>query len=236
MIEVNHISKKYQRAGGKAVYALKEVSFRIAPGEFIVVRGPSGSGKSTLLNILGCLDRPTSGGYRLDGEDVACYRDTQLARVRNAKIGFVFQSFNLLARTTALENVEIPMVYGDGHVDRKRALAALNRVGLAERAGHFATELSGGEQQRVAIARAVINRPALILADEPTGNLDLAAGHEVMALLRELNREGSTILLVTHDDALASFGLREIVLRDGAIISGRTRDESPAPQTAGGSQ
>ena len=236
MIEVDQISKTYQRAGGETVHALREVSFRITPGEFVVVRGPSGSGKSTLLNILGCLDQPTSGSYRLDGEDVSHLSDTQLARVRNAQIGFVFQSFNLLARTTALENVEIPMVYGDGRVDRKRALAALDRVGLAGRARHYATELSGGEQQRVAIARALINRPALILADEPTGNLDLAAGGEVMAVLGELNREGSTILLVTHDDAVAAYGLREIVLRDGAIISDRTKTESPAPQPAGARQ
>lgn len=236
MIEVDHISKTYQRARGEIVDALKEVSFRITPGEFVVVRGPSGSGKSTLLNILGCLDQPTSGSYRLDGEDVARCRDSQLSRVRNAKIGFVFQSFNLLARTTALENVEIPMVYGDGRVDRKRALAALDRVGLAGRAGHYATELSGGEQQRVAIARAVINRPALILADEPTGNLDLAAGREVMAVLGELNREGSTILLVTHEDDIASYGLREIALRDGAIISDRAKTESPVLQPAGGKQ
>ena len=236
MIEVDRISKTYQRAGGEAVHALKEVSFRITPGEFVVVRGPSGSGKSTLLNILGCLDQPTSGSYRLDGEDVAGYRDAQLSRVRNAKIGFVFQSFNLLARTTALENVEIPMVYGDGRVDRKRALAALDRVGLGGRAGHYATELSGGEQQRVAIARALINRPGLILADEPTGNLDLTVGREVMALLRELNREGSTILLVTHDDAVASYALREIALRDGAVISDRPEVDHRALQPAGDSQ
>jgi len=236
MIEVDRISKTYQRAGGETVHALKEVSFRITPGEFVVVRGPSGSGKSTLLNILGCLDQPTSGSYRLDGEDVAGYRDAQLSRVRNAKIGFVFQSFNLLARTTALENVEIPMVYGDGRVDRKRALAALDRVGLGGRADHYATELSGGEQQRVAIARALINRPGLILADEPTGNLDLTVGREVMALLRELNREGSTILLVTHDDAVASYALREIALRDGAIISDRPKAGNRALLPAGDSE
>jgi len=236
MIEVDCISKAYQRAGGETVHALKKVSFRINPGEFVVVRGPSGSGKSTLLNILGCLDQPTSGSYRLDGEDVAGYRDAQLSRVRNAKIGFVFQSFNLLARTTALENVEIPMVYGDGRVDRKRALAALDRVGLGGRADHYATELSGGEQQRVAIARALINRPGLILADEPTGNLDLTVGREVMALLRELNREGSTILLVTHDDAVASYALREIALRDGAIISDRPKAGNRALLPAGDSE
>lgn len=223
MIEVEDISKTYTRGEHGIVQALKSVSFRIAPGEFAVVRGASGSGKSTLLNILGCLDVPTAGNYRLDGEDVARYSDKQLARVRNARIGFIFQSFNLLPRTTALENVEVPMVYDRGSVDRKRALRALDRVGLAARASHFASELSGGEQQRVAVARALINSPALILADEPTGNLDLDAGREVMGLLSDLNREGRTILLVTHDDAVAAHASREILLRDGRVVSDQTR-------------
>ena len=234
MIEIEHLSKKYQRANGVAVDALKEASFRIAPSEFVVVRGPSGSGKSTLLNILGCLDQPSGGRYRLQGEDVSGYSDSQLSRVRNARIGFIFQSFNLLSRTTAVENVEIPMVYGDGRVDRKRALAALDRVGLAARANHFPSELSGGEQQRVAIARALINRPALLLADEPTGNLDLHAGQEVMRLLEDLHREGSTILLVTHDDSVAAYAKREIALRDGAIIGDRVHTERLAGITGGG--
>src|SRR6266852_2892644 len=159
MIDAENISKTYPRGEGGAVEALKKDSFQIAPGEFVVVRGASGSGKSTLLNLLGCLDRPSSGRYRLDGEDVSRYGDKQLSRIRNAKIGFIFQSFNLLPRTTALENVEIPMVYRDGHVDRRRALAAIERVGLATRAHHFVPQLSGGEQQRVAIARALINSP-----------------------------------------------------------------------------
>jgi putative ABC transport system ATP-binding protein len=223
MIEVEDISKTYTRGEHGIVQALKSVSFRIAHGEFAVVRGASGSGKSTLLNILGCLDLPTEGSYRLDGEDVARYSDKQLAHVRNAKIGFIFQSFNLLPRTTALENVEVPMVYGQGAVDRKRALRALDRVGLAARANQFASELSGGEQQRVAVARALINGPALILADEPTGNLDLNAGREVMGLLSDLNREGRTILLVTHDDAVAAYASREILLRDGCVVSDQTR-------------
>src|SRR5258708_22708628 len=166
MIEVENISKKYSRSEGTAVEALKAASFQIGRGEFVVVRGPSGSGKSTLLNILGCLDQPTGGSYRLDGEDVSSYSDAQLSRIRNAKIGFIFQSFNLLPRTTAVENVEIPMVYGDGNVDRKRVLAALDRVGLASRANHFTTELSGGEQQRVSISPALINHPRLSLAGE----------------------------------------------------------------------
>ena len=223
MIEIEKISKSYSRGESGVVSALKDASFAIEPGEFVVVRGASGSGKSTLLNILGCLDQPTSGHYRLDGEDVSDLNDKQLSRVRNAKIGFIFQSFNLLPRTTAIENVELPMVYGDRHVDRKKARASLKRVGLANRANHFATELSGGEQQRVAIARALINNPALILADEPTGNLDLVAGEEILRLLQELNAEGRTILLVTHDDAVAAYAAREIFLRDGAIVSDKSQ-------------
>jgi len=227
MIEVENISKSYTRGETGTITALKGASFTIARGEFVAVRGASGSGKSTLLNILGCLDRPTAGRYRLDDADVSGLSDKELSRVRNAKIGFIFQSFNLLSRTTAIENVEIPMVYDDGHVDRKRAQSALERVGLGNRANHFATELSGGEQQRVAIARALINNPALILADEPTGNLDLAAGGEVMQLLQGLNQEGRTILLVTHDDAVATYASREILLRDGEIVSDRSRNGAP---------
>jgi putative ABC transport system ATP-binding protein len=223
MIELEGISKTYTRGEHGIVQALTSVSFHIAPGEFVVVRGASGCGKSTLLNILGCLDLPSAGSYRLDGVDVARYSDQQLARVRNAKIGFIFQSFNLLPRTTALENVELPMVYDQGRVDRRRALGALQRVGLAARASHFATELSGGEQQRVAVARALINSPALILADEPTGNLDLVAGREVMGLLTDLYQEGRTILLVTHDDAVAAYASREILLRDGSVVSDQIR-------------
>ena len=218
MIQVEKLSKAYGRNGNPVVQALKETTFQIARGEFVCVRGASGSGKSTLLNVLGCLDRPSSGAYRLDGEDVSSYTDRQLSRVRNAKIGFIFQSFNLLPRTTALENVEIPMVYGGERVDRKRARQALERVGLETRVHHFPTELSGGEQQRVAIARALINNPALILADEPTGNLDASAAGEIIKLLQSLHTEGRTVLLVTHDSAIAAYASREIVLRDGAIV------------------
>src|SRR5215469_94683 len=221
MIEVDSISKIYARNDSRAVTALKTVTFNIGPGEFVAVRGASGSGKSTLLNILGCLDRPTSGHYRLNGEDVAHYSDKQLSRIRNAKIGFIFQSFNLLPRTTALENVEIPMVYRDGHVDHNRAVLALERVGLRAGAEHFATELSGGEQQRCAVARALINDPAFILADEPTGNLDQNAGREVMQLLEDLHQEGRTILLVTHDDGVAAYARRELLLQDGETVSDR---------------
>jgi putative ABC transport system ATP-binding protein len=221
MISLSHIVKTYRRGGGRPVAALQDVSFNVQHGEFVAVRGPSGSGKSSLLNIIGCLDRPTSGTYQLDGEDLSGFSDKQFSAIRSRKIGFVFQSFNLLPRTTALENVEVPMIYGHGRVDGKKALAALARVGLVERANHYGHELSGGEQQRVAIARALINDPQLILADEPTGNLDSAAGAEVMAILAELHQEGRTVLLVTHDDAVAAHAGREIVFQDGVLASDR---------------
>jgi putative ABC transport system ATP-binding protein len=223
MVEVTGVSKIYRRGDGTPVTALREVSFSIAAGEFVTVRGASGSGKSSLLNIIGCLDTPTSGAYRLAGEDVSAYSDKQRSRVRCRRIGFVFQSFNLLPRTTAVENVEIPMVYSGGRIDRAKALATLQRVGLGERARHFATELSGGEQQRVAIARALMNDPPLLLADEPTGNLDSASGESIMQLLTALHRDGRTIILVTHDEHVASYASREIVLRDGELVSDLTR-------------
>jgi len=228
MIEVSHIARTYTRGDGTPVPALKDVSLTIGQGEFVTVRGASGSGKSSLLNIIGCLDTPTSGSYRLDGEDVSRYTDLQRSRIRNRKIGFVFQSFNLLPRTTAVENVEIPALYSGGRVDRARALAILGRVGLAERAEHFVTELSGGEQQRVAIARALMNDPPLLLADEPTGNLDSASGEAIMALLTELHREGRTIMLVTHDENVAAYARREILIRDGTVASDRAQQPSPA--------
>jgi putative ABC transport system ATP-binding protein len=221
MIEVAHLGKTYQRGDGTQVAALKDISLLIDQGEFVTIRGPSGSGKSSMLNIVGCLDKPTSGTYRLNGEGLSGYSDKQLSHVRAWKIGFVFQSFNLMPRTTALENVEIPMIYGPGRVDRKKAVEALERVGLGERAHHYGTELSGGEQQRVAIARALINDPPLILADEPTGNLDSAAGAEVMCILRELHQEGRTVVLVTHDDAVAAYAEREILFKDGVLRSDR---------------
>ena len=224
MIHLSHVSKTHRRGDGTPVIALKDASIEVAAGEFVTIRGPSGSGKSSLLNIVGCLDRPTSGVYQLDGLDVSDYPDHKLSRIRSRKIGFVFQSFNLLPRTTALENVEMPMVYA-GRIDRRRALAALERVGLKQRAGHYATELSGGEQQRVAIARALINDPPLILADEPTGNLDSAAAAEVMRILSELNADGRTIVLVTHDDSVAAHANRELLLRDGIVTDGRRSPE-----------
>jgi putative ABC transport system ATP-binding protein len=219
LIEIVNVSRQYERGDGTAVTALDAVSLSIAAGEFVTVRGASGSGKSSLLSILGCLDTPSSGTYRLGGEDVSRHTDTQRSRVRCERIGFVFQSFNLLPRTTALENVEVPMMYRGGGIDRRKALATLERVGLAARASHFASELSGGEQQRVAIARALINDPALLLADEPTGNLDSAAGNAVMQLLTEVHREGRTIVMVTHDDWVASFASRCVYLRDGRVCA-----------------
>ena len=228
MIHVRGIAKVYQRGDGTPVAALRDMSFTIDSGEFVTVRGASGSGKSSLLNILGCLDKPTSGTFRLAGQDVSGYSDVQRSRVRCRRIGFVFQSFNLLPRTTALENVEIPMVYSGGRVDRVKARAALQRVGLTERVDHYATELSGGEQQRVAIARALINDPPLLLADEPTGNLDSAVGDTIMGLLVDLSREGRTIVLVTHDEHVASFADRELLLRDGALESDRALSGIPS--------
>jgi len=227
MVEVSRVSKTYRRGDGTPVAALREVTFSIAAGEFVTIRGASGSGKSSLLNIIGCLDTPTSGTYRLAGEDVCTYTDKERSKVRCRRIGFVFQSFNLLPRTTAVENVEIPMVYGGGWVDRAKALATLRRVGLGERAQHFATELSGGEQQRVAIARALVNDPPLLLADEPTGNLDSVAGESIMQLLTTLHRDGRTIILVTHDEHVASYASRELVLRDGQLVSDVTRANQP---------
>jgi putative ABC transport system ATP-binding protein len=221
MIEVTNLGKTYRRGDGTPVEALKDISFLIERGEFVTIRGPSGSGKSSMLNIVGCLDKPTSGAYRLNGEELSGYSDKQLSHARAWKIGFVFQSFNLMPRTTALENVEIPMIYGPGRVDRNRAMAALERVWLGERAHHYGTELSGGEQQRVAIARALINDPPLILADEPTGNLDSAAGAEVMGILRQLHQEGRTVVLVTHDDSVAAYAEREILFKDGVLASDR---------------
>jgi putative ABC transport system ATP-binding protein len=218
VILVENISKIHRRNDGAPVHALRNVSISISAGEFVTIRGASGSGKSSLLNILGCLDRPTGGSYRLAGEDVSSYSDRSLARIRNQKIGFVFQAFQLLPRTTAVENVEIPMVYSGSRVDRRRALQALERVGLGARARHFAAELSGGEQQRVAIARALINDPALVLADEPTGNLDFAASSEIMRIFKELHADGRTIVMVTHDESIAAHARRQILLSDGAVI------------------
>lgn len=223
MIDIQHLEKTYKRGDGTPVTALKDVSFTINEGEFVTVRGSSGSGKSSLLNILGCLDTPTAGIYRLAGEEVSHYTDQQRSHLRCRKIGFVFQSFNLLPRTTALENVEVPAIYSGQRVDRAKALSLLQRVGLGDRAQHFITELSGGEQQRVAIARALMNDPPLLLADEPTGNLDSTVGESIMDLLTDLHTEGRTIILVTHDESTASYAKRELLIRDGIIASDRVQ-------------
>jgi putative ABC transport system ATP-binding protein len=217
MIQANHLQKSYE-LGGQTVHALADVSLHIAPGEMVAIRGPSGSGKSTLMNILGCLDRPDSGHYVLAGEDVSTLNDDELADVRNRRIGFVFQTFNLLPRMSALENVELPIQYAGGHEARHRALRALANVGLADRTHHEPNQLSGGQRQRVAIARALVNDPAIILADEPTGALDTRTGIEVLALLTELNKQGRTIIIVTHDLNVARHCPREIYLMDGAIV------------------
>lgn len=225
MIELISVCKTYYRGDGTPVVAARDISTRVERGEFVALRGPSGSGKSSLLNIIGCLDKPNSGTYSLDGEDLSGFPDWQLSRIRSRAIGFVFQSFNLLPRTTALENIELPMVYCDGRVDHRKAMAALDRVGLSERADHYGTELSGGEQQRIAIARALINDPPIILADEPTGNLDSRAGTEIMEILLQLHKEGRTIILVTHDDTVAQYASREIMLKDGTIASDQIRQD-----------
>jgi putative ABC transport system ATP-binding protein len=217
MIELQDISKIYQ-LGETEVHALCDVNLHIEAGEWTAIMGPSGSGKSTLMNIIGCLDQPTSGSYRLDGVEVAKMDDQKLAAVRNRKLGFVFQTFNLLPRTTALDNVELPMVYaGNKNGRRARAVAALERVGLGDRMNHRPNELSGGQQQRVAIARALVNDPAIILADEPTGNLDSKSGAEIMEILHQLHDQGLTIVMVTHDAELAHECQRIVHIHDGEI-------------------
>jgi len=224
VIELKDLVKTYH-VGETEVRALQGVSYAIANGDFLAIMGPSGSGKSTLMNILGCLDRPTSGQYYLDGEEVSGFDKNKLARVRNRKIGFVFQSFNLLSRTTALENTELPLLYstGNGQDVTERALASLAAVGLKDRAHHKTNQLSGGEQQRVAIARALLNNPTLILADEPTGNLDSKTSSEVMNIFKSLNEDkGLTIVMVTHEPDIAAWARKRIYLKDGLIIREET--------------
>jgi putative ABC transport system ATP-binding protein len=218
MIELEKVTKVY-RMGEVKVYALNEVSLAIEQGEIISIIGASGSGKSTLLNVLGCLDRPTSGRYMLEGVDVSRLDDNRLAELRNKKFGFVFQDFNLLSRATALSNVELPLIYSGGRYKHLKAMESLERVGLGGRAKHKPTELSGGEQQRVAIARALVNNPSLILADEPTGNLDSVSSEEIIAIFHQLHKDGITVVIVTHEQEIAEQTQRIIRLHDGRIAS-----------------
>jgi putative ABC transport system ATP-binding protein len=236
VIALRNVTRTYQM-GDSEVHALGGVSLVIERGEFVAIMGASGSGKSTMMNIIGCLDVPSSGRYWLDGVDVRGLDETRLARVRNRKIGFVFQSFNLIPRTSALANIELPLLYAGVHAKqrRERALAALDLVGLSARAGHFPNEMSGGQQQRVAVARALVTNPALILADEPTGNLDSHSSDEVMNVFESLNRAGRTVVLITHEPDIAERTKRTVRLRDGQVVSDEpTRVGSPhAELTAG---
>ncbi len=232
VVRVANLSKVYSM-GDQRVEALQDVSLAIESGDFAAIMGASGSGKSTFMNILGCLDTPTSGDYWLGGERVGGLSKDALAEIRNKKIGFVFQGFNLLARTSAVENVQLPLIYGGvpAAIRMERAMAALALVGLADRAGHYSNQLSGGQQQRVAIARALVNEPAIILADEPTGNLDSVTSIEIMAIFQKLNRQGITIIMVTHEPEVAAFTKRNILFRDGRILA-----DTPVAQPADAGQ
>ena len=220
LIRLQNISRHYQM-GAETVHALRDVSLEIQRGEYVAIMGPSGSGKSTMMNLIGCLDTATSGRYELNGIGVSDMDDNQLAEIRNREIGFVFQTFNLLARSNALHNVELPLIYAGIPADERRkiALEAISQVGLADRMHHKPNELSGGQRQRVAVARALVNKPSILLADEPTGNLDSKTGAEIMALFEELSRKGNTIILVTHEEDIAKHARRIIRLHDGLVAS-----------------
>jgi putative ABC transport system ATP-binding protein len=229
LIEIRDLRKTYP-LGGEEVHALDGIDLDIERGEYVAVMGPSGSGKSTLMNLIGCLDTPSSGSYLLNGKAVEGLDDEALAAIRNQEIGFVFQTFNLLARTTALENVELPLVYaGVGRRERReRARRALEKVGLGDRMDHRPNQLSGGQRQRVAVARALVNDPSILLADEPTGNLDSATSAEIMNLFDELHAAGNTIILVTHESEIAAHARREVILRDGRVVTDRSTVAAPA--------
>jgi putative ABC transport system ATP-binding protein len=223
LIRLQKISRRYQM-GTETIHALREVSLEIQRGEYVAIMGPSGSGKSTLMNLLGCLDTPTSGAYELNGTNVSEMDDNELAEIRNREIGFVFQTFNLLPRSSALRNVELPLIYSGMDFDERRqiAMSALASVGLADRVTHKPNELSGGQRQRVAVARALVNKPSIILADEPTGNLDSKTGVEIMALFETLSQSGNTVLVVTHEEDVARHARRILRIRDGLIASDET--------------
>ncbi len=234
LIRFQNISRRYQM-GGETVHALRDVSLEIQRGEYVAIMGPSGSGKSTMMNLIGCLDTATSGRYELNGTNVSEMDDNQLAEVRNREIGFVFQTFNLLPRSNALHNVELPLIYAGipAAERRKIALAAISQVGLADRMHHKPNELSGGQRQRVAVARALVNKPSILLADEPTGNLDSKTGAEIMALFEDLSRAGNTIIVVTHEEDIARQSRRIIRLRDGLIASDEKLAESRESRVEG---